>query len=275
MQLKILNRAIPSSGETLPVVGVGTWQTFDVNREEEKPALTEVLQTLVKNGGKVIDSSPMYGQSEQVVGELSQEAGLNDKLFIATKVWTSGKENGIRQMRESLGHFRRKSIELMQIHNLTDWQTHLSTLREWKESGRIKYIGITHYTESAYDKIENILLNHPLDFIQINYSLGSRNAAKRILPLAQEKKVAVLINRPFEEGSLFRKFRNVSLPDWAKECECQTWGQIFLKFILAHPAVTCVIPGTSKASHLLDNLKAGTGTLPDEAVLKKMIALMD
>ena len=275
MQLKILNRTIPSSGESLPVIGLGTWQTFDVSRDDEKPALKEVLEALVKNGGSVIDSSPMYGRSEQIVGELSQEAQLNDKLFIATKVWTSGKENGIRQMRESLGHFRRKSIELMQVHNLTDWQTHLPTLRDWKERGIIKYIGITHYTESAYDQVENILLKHPLDFIQINYSLASRHAANRILPLAREKNVAVLINRPFEEGSLFRKFKNVPLPDWAADCDCQTWGQIFLKFILAHPAVTCVIPGTSKASHLLDNLKAGTGALPDQTLLKKMIALMD
>lgn len=274
MPLKILNRTIPSSGESLPVVGLGTWQTFDVNREDEKPALKEVLEALVKNGGKVIDSSPMYGRSEEIVGELSQEAQLNDKLFIATKVWTSGKENGIRQMRESLGHFRRKSIELMQVHNLTDWQTHLPTLRDWKERGIIKYIGITHYTESAYNQVENILLKHPLDFLQINYSLASRHAANRILPLAREKNIAVLINRPFEEGSLFRKFKNVPLPDWAADCDCQTWGQIFLKFILAHPAVTCVIPGTSKASHLLDNLKAGTGALPDQTLLKKMIALM-
>lgn len=274
MQLNVIRRKIPSSGEMLPVIGVGTWQTFDVNSEEEKKPLTEVLRTLTANGGKVIDSSPMYGQSEQVVGELSHKAGLNDKLFIATKVWTSGKENGIRQMRESLRLFRRDSVELMQIHNLTDWQTHLSTLRDWKEKGVIKYVGITHYTESAYSQIEKILLQHPLDFLQINYSLASRKAAERILPLAAEKNVAVLINRPFEEGTLFRKFRGVPLPDWADTCECATWGQVFLKFILAHPAVTCVIPGTSKPGHLLDNLKAGTGPMPDESLLQKMIALM-
>lgn len=274
MQLKILNRPIPSSGEMLPVVGVGTWQTFDVNSEEEKKPLAEVLRTLVNNGGKVIDSSPMYGRSEEVVGELSHSAGLNDKLFIATKVWTSGKDNGIRQMRESLKLFRRQSIELMQIHNLTDWKTHLVTLAEWKEKGIIKYVGITHYTEHAYDEVERILTQHSLDFVQINYSLASRTAAERILPLARERKVAVLINRPFEEGMLFRKFRGLSLPNWAMDCDCQTWGQIFLKFILSHPAVTCVIPGTSKPSHLLDNLKAGTGKMPDESIQKKMIALM-
>lgn len=272
--LSLLRRKIPSSGELLPVVGVGTWQTFDVISEEEKKPLTEVLRTLVNNGGKVIDSSPMYGMSEQVVGELSHSAGLNDKLFIATKVWTSGRDNGIRQMRESLKLFRRESVELMQIHNLTDWQTHLSTLREWKEKGIIKYLGVTHYTESAYGQIEKILQQHALDFLQINYSLASRKAAERILPLAAEKKVAVLINRPFEEGMLFRKFRAVALPDWATECECETWGQVFLKFILANPAVTCVIPGTSKPAHLLDNLKAGTGVMPDESILMKMIALM-
>jgi diketogulonate reductase-like aldo/keto reductase len=275
MALTLLKRPIPSSGELLPVVGVGTWQTFDVITEQKKGPLKEVLHTLISNGGKVIDSSPMYGRSEEVVGELSTEAGLNKSLFMATKVWTSGREAGISQMTESLRLLQRKSIELMQIHNLTDWQTHLPTLREWKERGTIKYLGITHYTESAYQQVERIMNQHPIDFVQINYSLGSRSAQERIFPLARDKNIAVLINRPFEEGSLFRKFKGKSLPAWASECDCETWGQLFLKFILAQSAVTCVIPGTSKASHLLDNLKGGSGRLPDNSLQKKMIELMN
>jgi diketogulonate reductase-like aldo/keto reductase len=274
MALNLHKRPIPSTGEMLPVIGLGTWQTFDVSGRSEKEPLTEVLQTLVSNGGKVIDSSPMYGLSEQVVGELSTGAGINKKLFIATKVWTSGKENGIRQMKESIRLLGRTSIELMQIHNLADWSAHLPTLRDWKEQGIIKYLGVTHYTESAYSQVEKILLQEPIDFVQINYSMASRKAEERILPLAAERKVAVLINRPFEEGMLFRKFQGQPLPGWAVEVGCESWGQLFLKFILAHPAVTCVIPGTAKPHHMLDNLKAGTGTIPDDSTRKKMAELM-
>jgi diketogulonate reductase-like aldo/keto reductase len=275
MSNTILQRAIPNSGEKLPVVGLGTWQTFDVGSDpSELNPLRQVLQELVNKGASVVDSSPMYGRSEQVVGNLSEELGINDKLFMATKVWTTGKENGIRQMQQSMTLLKREKLDLMQIHNLTDWKTHLTTLKQWKEQGRIRYVGITHYTESAYNRIENILKTEPIDFLQINYSLMSRKAEERLFPLAQEKKVAVLINRPFEEGALFQRVKGKELPRWASEIDCRSWGQFFLKFILSHPAVNCVIPGTSKPHHMLDNLGAGTGRLPNVAQRQQMIRAM-
>ena len=275
MQSEIIKRPIPSSNETLPVVGIGTWQTFDVgSNQQERGQLKEVLKTLIEKGGTVVDSSPMYGSSEQVVGDLSTETNLNKKLFIATKVWTRGKDDGIRQMNNSFSLLKRDTIDLMQIHNLVDWQTHLKTLRAWKEAGKVRYIGITHYTESAYSTIEDILKTTPLDFLQINYSLLSRKAEERLFPLAQEKGVAVIINQPFESGSLFGKTKGQSLPEWAKEFDCNSWGQFFLKFIIAHPAVTCVIPGTAKVHHMIDNISAGYGKLPTATHRKQMIELL-
>jgi diketogulonate reductase-like aldo/keto reductase len=276
MNLQMLQKPVLSTGERIPVIGLGTWQTFDVsdNREETAP-LTEVLTTLAKYGGKVVDSSPMYGRSESVLGDLSTDAGLNENLFIATKVWTTGRENGIEQMNRSMSLLRRKQIDLMQIHNLTDWETHLKTLRKWKEEGRLRYIGITHYTESAYARIEKILRDEPVDFLQINYSLKSRGAEERLFPLALERKVAVLINRPFEEGALFRLVKGRTLPKWAGELGCKSWGQFFLKFIVSHPAVTCAIPGTSKPHHMLDNALAGTGRMPDEKERARMISVLN
>jgi diketogulonate reductase-like aldo/keto reductase len=275
MNESILQRIIPSSGEKLSAIGLGTWQTFDVGENEsERTPLKAVLKTLIEKGGRVVDSSPMYGSSEKVVGDLSTEVNLNEKLFIATKVWTSGEEEGIRQMNNSFSLLRRQKMDLMQIHNLVDWQTHLKTLQKWKEEGRVRYLGITHYTESAYSKIEQILNTTPLDFLQINYSLLSRKAEERLFPLAQEKKVAVLINQPFEEGALFSKVKGQSLPAWSKEFDCNSWGQFFLKFILSHDAVTCVIPGTSKPHHMLDNIGAGIGKLPTQEHRKQMIKLM-
>ena len=264
-----------STGEAIPVVGLGTWQTFDVgNQPDALNPLKEVLQTLIDKGGKVVDSSPMYGRSEKVVGDLSTELNLHKKLFIATKVWTSGKDQGIKQMNESFHLLKRSQIDLMQIHNLEDWQTHLKTLRDWKDQQKVRYIGITHYTESAYSSIESILKNHPIDFLQINYNLASRKAEERLLPLAQEKKVSVLINRPFEEGALFNRVKGKELPAWAKEFDCNSWGQFFLKFILSHPAVTCVIPGTSKPHHMADNAMAGIGRFPDKTHRSKMVELL-
>jgi diketogulonate reductase-like aldo/keto reductase len=213
----------------------------------------------------------MYGASEQVTGDLSIETDLNDKLFIATKVWTTGKQEGIRQMNSSFGLLKREQIDLMQVHNLVDWQTHLHTLRDWKDEGRIRYTGITHYTESAYTRIESILNDTPVDFLQINYSLLHRRAEERLLPLAQDKGVAVLVNLPFGQGDLFRRFTNKPLPTLADALGCSTWAQFFLKFILAHPAVTCIIPGTSSAAHLKDNLAAATTPLPDEKQRQQMI----
>lgn len=270
-----MSRKIPSSGESIPCVGLGTWQTFDVssNPEEQKP-LREVLKTLVARGGSVVDSSPMYGRSEEVVGELSSTLKINDKLFIATKVWTHGKEDGIRQMNESFRLLRREKIDLMQIHNLMDWETHLKTLRDLKAEGKIKYIGLTHYSDSAHDRLASIIEKEKVDFIQINYNLLNRNAEKKLLPFAMEKNVAVLINQPFESGSLFEKVKGKKLPEWAKEFDCQSWGQFFLKYILSHPAVTCVIPGTSKPHHMLDNIGAGFGKLPTQKQKVEMVRLI-
>ena len=273
---EILQRTIPSSSEKIPAVGLGTWQTFDASESEsERAPLRQVLTTLVENGGSVIDSSPMYGKSEKVVGDLSTELEINDKLFVATKVWTTGKEAGIRQMNNSFALLKRKRIDLMQIHNLVDWEVHYKTLRQWKDEGKIRYIGITHYTEGAFGSIEQILKRTPLDFLQINYSLLSRKAEERLFPLAQERKVAVIINQPFEEGALFSRVKGKTLPAWAKEFDCNSWGQFFLKFILAQSAVTCVIPGTSKPHHMLDNLQAGVGKLPSESQRAQMLALIN
>jgi diketogulonate reductase-like aldo/keto reductase len=272
---QLLKRLIPSTREELPVVGVGTWQTFDVGESDtQRDPLKEVLKTLLGKGGTVIDSSPMYGRSEEVVGDLSSELNVNDKLFIATKVWTTGKESGIRQMNNSLRLMRRETIELMQIHNLTDWETHIKTLRQWKEEGKIKYIGLTHYTDSAHERLASIIAREPVDFIQINYNLVERNAEEKLLPFAREQKVAVIINQPFESGSLFQRVKGKALPAWAKEFDCNSWAQFFLKFILSNPAVTCVIPGTDNPRHMLDNMGAGFGRIPSEKQRRDMIKMV-
>lgn len=265
-------RNIPSSGEKLPVIGVGTWQTFDVgNSQDELDPLRQVLKLLVEKGGSVVDSSPMYGRSERVVGELTRELGIKKFLFCATKVWTNGRDSGIKQMEQSMKLMNANPMDLMQIHNLVDWKIHLPVLRKWKEEGKIRYIGITHYHSGAYGQVEEVLKKEPLDFLQINYNIRDRAAEERILPLAQDKGMAVLINQPFESGSLFSSVKGKSLPVWIKEIGCESWGQFFLKFILAHSAVTCVIPGTSKPKHLLDNVQAGFAQLPDPTLKTKMI----
>ncbi|MGC1243760.1 MAG: aldo/keto reductase [Chryseosolibacter sp.] len=272
----VLKRTIPSSGEKLPVIGLGTWQTFDVSASKgERDPLKEVLKTLIDKGGTVVDSSPMYGRSEEVVGDLSSELNLNDKLFMATKVWTHGKDNGIRQMNDSLRLMRREKIELMQIHNLTDWETHIKTLRSWKEQGKTKYVGLTHYTDSAHDRLMSILSRETVDFIQVNYNLSDRHAEERLLPFAREKNVAVIINQPFASGSLFQRVRGKQLPAWAGEIGCSSWAQFFLKYILSHPSVTCAIPGTDKPHHMLDNMGAAYGKLPDEKQRKEMVKVIE
>ena len=273
---KMNSRTIPSSNEKIPVVGLGTWQTFDVgNSEAERAPLKEVLKILIEHGGSLIDSSPMYGRSEKVVGDLTTELQLKSKIFEATKVWTSGKDEGIRQMNTSMQLMQANPIELMQIHNLVDWKTHLKTLKKWKSEKKIKYIGITHYHSGGYSEMENIMKNEKIDFIQINYNLAVREAAERILPLAKDKGIAVLINRPYEGGSLFRKVKNKTFPSWAEEFDATTWGQFFLKFILANEAVTCVIPGTSKAKHMRDNVQAGFGKLPTAEHQSRMIDVIE
>jgi diketogulonate reductase-like aldo/keto reductase len=267
----LTTRPIPASGERLPVVGLGTWQTFDVGADARaRVPLGEVLSILAAAGGKVIDSSPMYGSSEAVAGDLVAELGLRERLFLATKVWTSGRAEGIAQMEQSLRRLRVDQLDLMQIHNLVDVATHTRTLEDWKRAGRVRYVGITHYTPSAYGEVERVLKAGRYDFLQINYSLDEPEAAQRLLPLAEEKKVAVLVNRPFGQGSMFRRTRGKPLPEWARESGIGSWAQYFLKWIIGHPAVTCAIPGTSKPEHMRDNLGAALGPLPDAAMRQRM-----
>ena len=262
----MLTRPIPASGEALPVIGLGTWQGFDVDPgSTEYRRLPAVLQALFEAGGSVIDSSPMYGRSEAVGGELLAAAGSRSKAFVATKVWTRGRAEGIRQMNDSLRLLQTERIDLMQIHNLLDWRTQLATLRDWKAAGRIRYLGITHYTAGAYDELEAVMRTERFDFVQVNYSLDERDAERRILPLAAERGMAVLINRPFGGGGLLRRLRDRPLPTWAPELGATSWAQLLLKFVLSQPAVTCAIPGTSRPEHMADNARAGTGRIPDAA----------
>lgn len=272
MAAPMITRPIPSSGEALPVIGLGTWQTFDVDKSEgQRTPLREVLREFVTAGGKVVDSSPMYGRSETVLGDLSQQLRVGKQLFVATKVWTNGRDAGIRQMEESLKRLRLERLDLMQIHNLVDWHTHLGILREWREQGRVRYIGVTHYTASAYDQLTRVLENERVDFAQFNYSIVERDAERRLLPLAADRRVAVLINRPFAAGAVFAKLRSKPLPPWSKEIGCATWAQFLLKFVISHPAVTCAIPATSKLEHLIDNMQAGIGGLPDDNTRARMV----
>lgn len=265
-QPRMLTKPIPSSRESIPVIGLGSWQTFDVGTSDaaRKP-LEEVLSLFVQLGGRVVDSSPMYGRSESVLGDVAVKLGVRDRLFMATKVWTSGRKAGIAQMEDSERKLRGK-VDLMQVHNLVDAEMHLETLREWKAARRIRYIGITHYTSNAYDDLAAMLRRGGIDFLQVNYSLAEREAERRLLPLAQERGVAVLANRPFGAGSLFRDTRNKPLPGFAKELGCTSWAELFLKFVVSHPAVTCAIPATSKVEHLRQNMAAGVGVMPDQAM---------
>ncbi|MDQ9170719.1 aldo/keto reductase [Oxalobacteraceae bacterium R-40] len=266
-------RKIPSSGEALPIIGLGTWQTFDVGPgAAERAPLQEVLQEFAALGGRLIDSSPMYGNSEKVAGDIIAKLNLREKLFIATKVWTSGKQDGIAQMNSSMEKLRARPIDLMQVHNLLDVETHLATLREWKQQGIVRHIGVTHYTGSAHDDVARVITKHPVDFIQINYSVGEREAEQRLLPLAREKGVAVIANRPFAGGDLFRRVRAKPLPAWAAEIGCTSWAQLLLKFVVSHPAMTCAIPATSKLEHLRDNMKAGYGRMPDQKMRAMIVS---
>ncbi|CAG5068775.1 hypothetical protein DYBT9623_01507 [Dyadobacter sp. CECT 9623] len=272
----LINRKIPSTGEKLPVVGLGSWQQFDVGTsKEDRSELRDVLSKMNELGGKVIDASPMYGRAEQVIGDLTSELKLNDQFFFATKVWTSGRQAGIDQMNDSLKKMKRSKLDLMQIHNLLDWETHLKTLKDWKAQGKIRYIGITHYTDSAHSKLEQIVKSKAVDFVQFNYSIRSRNAETSLLNVAKDNNVAVLINEPFEQGALFRAVKGKQLPDWASEYDIKTWAQFFLKYIVSHEAVTCVIPGTSDVKHLADNLGAAAGKLPDSNARKMMVKFVE
>jgi aryl-alcohol dehydrogenase-like predicted oxidoreductase len=268
----MLTRPIPRTGERLPVIGLGTWQTFNVGTDaKERAPLKDVLKRFLDAGGRVIDSSPMYDRAETVVGDLLESLGKSSTAFLASKVWTMGRAEGEQQMRTSIQRMGRGRMDLMQVHNLVDVRTHLATLREWQEAERIRYIGITHYQLSAFEALEKLIRTETLDFVQLPYSLLMRDAEQRLLPACAERGVAVLVMSPFEQGGLFERVRGKSLPPWATEFDCASWAQYFLKFILGHPAVTCPIPATSNPKHLEDNLKAGFGRLPDEKMRARMV----
>ena len=267
----ILERRIPRTGEALPAVGLGTWQVFDVAADAaELGQARETLKIFAEMGGRAVDSSPMYGSSEAVTGRLMVELGLPGKLFVATKVWTSGKQAGIRQMEDSMRKLRVERLDLMQVHNLVDVQTHLATLREWKTAGRVRYVGVTHYHAAAHAELARLIKPGGIDFVQANYSLAEPEAERGLLDAAAESRTAVIVNRPFAEGAMFGRVKGRALPEWAREAGCASWAQFFLKWILAHPAVTCVIPGTRNPRHAVDNLGAMTGALPDAALRRRM-----
>jgi len=273
----MLKRAIPSTGEAMPVIGLGTWQVFDVDgAPEELAQRREVLSVLFAAGGRMIDSSPMYGRSEAVVGTLLSAMKARDKAYLATKVWTRGEADGIRQMDTSIARMQAgASIDMMQIHNLVDWRTHLKTLRAWKDQGKVRAIGITHYTVPALDELAAIVRAETIDAVQLVHSIGVRAAEERLLPLCAERGVAVIVNQPFGQGSFFRRVKGKALPDWAAEMGIASWGQFLLKYIVSHPAVTCVIPGTSRPDHMRDNVAAGSGPMPDAAGRRRMAAYWD
>lgn len=272
----MIYRTIPSTGETIPVIGLGTWKRFDVGPAgAERTPLRRVLAALNTVPNAMIDSSPMYGRSESVVGDLTAEMGSDAKFFYATKVWTTGEAEGIRQMEESFAKMRRTTMDLMQIHNLVDWKTQLKTLRRWKAEGKIRYIGITHYQSSAHEELERIVTAEKPDFVQFNYSLRERNAENRLLNAAHDQRVAVIINEPFEKGALFSAVRGKALPEWAAEYDIRSWSAFFLKYIIAHPAVTCVIPATADAKHMQENISAGNAPLSDEPLITRIGQFME
>ncbi len=271
----MLARTIPSSGEKLPVIGLGTWKAFDVDLSADiREQLEDVLTQFVTLGGRVIDSSPMYDHAEAVIGDLTSSLGIREKLFFATKVWTEGKQSGIQSIERSMALLHTKRIDLMQVHNLVDVNTQLATLQEWKQQGRIRYSGITHYESGALGEIEKLMRNQKFDFLQINYSLMEPEAEERVLPVAQERGIAVIANRPFGSGDLFDKVRSKPLPDWATEFDCRSWAQFFLKWIVANPTITCAIPATNKPRHLEDNMQSGVGRLPDAKLRRRMAELV-
>jgi aryl-alcohol dehydrogenase-like predicted oxidoreductase len=270
---EMATRPIPRTGDRIPVVGLGTWRTFDVGRSEAELApRAEVLRRFFAAGGRVIDSSPMYGEAEEVVGELLASLSPRAAPFLATKVWTRSRSAGEAQMRASFLRLRTDRIDLMQVHNLLDWEEHLPAMREGKAAGRFRHLGITHYAPSAFAEMERILRAERLEFVQLPYSAASRAAEERLRPAAAETGTAVLVMRPFEEGELFRAVKGRALPPWAKELGADSWSQIFLKFILSHPAVTAVIPATANPAHVAENVRAGFGPLPDAALRRRMAA---
>jgi aryl-alcohol dehydrogenase-like predicted oxidoreductase len=273
----MLTRFVPSTKEPLPVIGLGTYRAFDVRLGPgNRDALTEVLALFFEAGGSLIDSSPMYGRAEAVIGELLDGAPFQDQAFLATKVWTNGRRRGIRQMQDSLAKLRRPSIRAMQVHNLVDCETQLETLRAWKQNGRIDYIGITHYTPSGFGELGDLLKTHAdIDFCQFPYSIAARRAEEYFLDLCADTGTATLINRPFEQDGLFGRVLGEPLPPIAGELGITEWGQFFLKYLLSFDAVTCLIPATSNPAHMRANLAAGEGPMPDNAMRRRMSQLFD
>ncbi len=273
----MLTRPIPSTGEAMPVIGLGTWPVFDVGADDRsREPLREVVRRLVEGGGAMIDTSPMYGRSEGVVGDIVSELGLRAKTFLATKVWISGRERGIEQMARSAALLKAPVIDLMQIHNLVDWRTQLATIRAMKARGSLRYIGITHYTTGSLGELARILESEDgIDFVQCGYSLATREAETRLLPVCADRRVAVVVNQPLERGELFRAVRGRPLPEWAAEFDCASWAQLFLKYLLGDPAVTVLIPATNKPDHMVDNLQAGFGRLPDAGQREQIRRLWD
>ena len=270
----LLTRAIPATGEQVPVVGLGTWQVFDVAAgSAEFSAARATLRAFAAGGGRVVDSSPMYGRSENVLGDLMQSEALRDQIFVATKVWTQGQREGVAQMRDSMAKLKVQNLDLMQVHNLTDTEAHLDTLAVWKKEGRVRLLGITHYHAGAHRALEAALRKHRVDVVQVNYSLAEPEADRGLLDLCAELNAAVIINRPFAEGALFRQVRGKTVPAWAREeFGIQSWAQFFLKWILGHPAVTVVIPGTRNPQHVMDNLAAARGAMPNVSRRERMRA---
>jgi aryl-alcohol dehydrogenase-like predicted oxidoreductase len=266
-------RRIPRTGETVPAVGLGTWQAFDVGGDARETAHAKrTLEAFVAGGGRLVDSSPMYGSAESVTGQLAAELGMQGKLFVATKVWTSGERAGIRQMEDSMRKLGVERLDLMQVHNLVDADTHLRTLRDWKKSGRIRYLGVTHYHSGAHAELGRVIERGDIDFVQVNYSLAEPEAEHHLLRIAADSGTAVIANRPFAGGAAIRQIKGTRLPDWAKEAGIASWAQFLLKWILAHPAVTCVIPATRNPDHMADDLEAASGALPDESMRRRMTA---
>ncbi|WP_196139034.1 aldo/keto reductase [Aliikangiella sp. G2MR2-5] len=268
---------IPSSGEKIPAIGMGSYQTFNVAPDEvaNKENLSQVLATFFNMHGCLIDSSPMYGRSESVIGELVGQLEERQKFFAASKVWTYGKEAGIKAVETSRQRMQVEQMDLMQVHNLRDWQVHLPTLQSLKSEKKIRYTGITTSFLGQYADFEAVMKSQPLDFVQLNYNIKIREAERRLLPLAMDKGMAVIVNMPYEKGRLFKLVKGKALPEWAKEFDCDSWGQYFLKFILSHPAVTCAIPATSKVKHMQDNMMAMTGRLPDAKMRQQMLAYIE
>jgi len=271
----LITRKIPSTGEEIPVIGLGTSGPFEVGTSKpDRAQLKEVLDGFFGAGARLIDTSPMYSTAEGVLGDLLTSS-QQEKVFLATKVWTRGDREGVEQMKHSAQVLKHPKLDLIQVHNLLDVETHLKTLRQMKADGRVRYIGITHYTVGSQSDLARIIEREKIDFVQLNYSAATRDAEKRLLPLAADKGVAVLVNRPFEDGKLFEQVEGRPLPEWAKDIDCTSWGQIFLKYVFSHPAVTAAIPATGKLKHLQDNLAAARGRLPDAKLRATIVQEID